>query len=128
MGGGAIASSSLLYLILPIIMGLLLALHQTQLDLGDHHLPASGSVRHLGWQIHPLQSAQKSAGLEPQKVWNMIIMVYCIIAAVVPVWALLQPRGHLGGYFLYASVIVAAIGVLFGGFTVKYPAFTKPYR
>ena len=64
--------------------------------------------------------------LEAQKVWNVFIMLYCVVAAVIPVWALLQPRGHLGGYFLYAAVIVAAIGVLFGGFKVTYPAFTKP--
>ena len=65
-------------------------------------------------------------GLAPQKVWNIIILIYCFVAAIVPVWALLQPRGHLGGYFLYASVIVAAIGVLFGGFSVNYPAFKTP--
>jgi carbon starvation protein len=53
-------------------------------------------------------------------------MIYCLVAAILPVWMLLQPRGHLGGYFLYAAVIVAAIGVLFGGFKVNYPAFTKP--
>jgi len=66
------------------------------------------------------------AGLAPQKVWNIIVLIYCFVAAIVPVWALLQPRGHLGGYFLYASVIVAAIGVLFGGFSVTYPAFKIP--
>jgi carbon starvation protein len=45
---------------------------------------------------------------------------------MVPMWALLQPRGALGGYFLYVALIAAAIGVMFGGYTVQYPAFTKP--
>jgi carbon starvation protein len=54
----------------------------------------------------------------------VLLLVYCLVAAVVPVWMLLQPRGHLGGYFLYAALAAAAIGIIFGGETVQYPAFT----
>lgn len=39
--------------------------------------------------------------------WGVIILIYCVIASVVPVWALLQPRGALGGY------------------PIQNPAFTK---
>jgi carbon starvation protein len=38
-------------------------------------------------------------------------------------WLLLQPRGALGGYFLYVVLFVAAIGLIFGGYNVQYPAF-----
>jgi carbon starvation protein len=130
VGGGAIASSSLLYLILPIIMGLLLRYTKLSLTWATIiFLPLVGVAIWVGKYI-PLNLQQMmglATPLEAQKVWNIIIMIYCIVAAVIPVWALLQPRGHLGGYFLYASVLIAAIGVLFGGFTVKYPAFTKIY-
>ena len=126
VGGGAIASSSIMYLILPIIMGLLLRYTKLSLNWATIiFLPLVAIAIWAGKYI-PINMPEV-AGLAPQKVWNLLIMVYCIIAGVVPVWALLQPRGHLGGYFLYASVIVAAIGVLFGGFTVQYPAFTKPF-
>ncbi len=126
VGGGAIAASSVLYLILPIIMGLLLRYTKLSLNWATIiFLPLVAVAIWVG-QYMPI-TMPEIAGLSPQKVWNILIIVYCIIAGVVPVWALLQPRGHLGGYFLYASVIVAAIGVLFGGFTVQYPAFTKPY-
>jgi carbon starvation protein len=37
---------------------------------------------------------------------------------------LLQPRGHLGGYFLYVALAAGCIGVLFGGHAIAYPAFT----
>jgi carbon starvation protein len=47
-----------------------------------------------------------------------------LIAGVVPVWMLLQPRGHLGGFFLYAALGAGAIGLAVGGATVQYPAFT----
>lgn len=129
VGGGAIATSSILYLALPIIMGFLL--RYTKLSVGWAtviFLPLVGVAIWIGRYI-PF-NLQEILGLatplEAQKVWNVIIMIYCLVAAILPVWMLLQPRGHLGGYFLYAAVIVAAIGVLFGGFKVNYPAFTTP--
>lgn len=126
VGGGAIASSSIMYLILPIIMGFLLRYTKLNLTWATIiFLPLVGVAIWAGKYMPVVMP--EVAGLPPQKVWNLIIMVYCIVAAVVPVWALLQPRGHLGGYFMYASVVVAAIGVIFGGFTVNYPAFTKSF-
>jgi len=60
----------------------------------------------------------------------VIILAYCFVASVLPVWLLLQPRGHLGGYFMYAALVAAAIGIIGGGltnkFTIQFPAFTKP--
>jgi carbon starvation protein len=45
----------------------------------------------------------------------------------VPVLLLLQPRGHLGGYFLYIALAVGAIGIVVGGifneFQIQYDAF-----
>ncbi len=130
VGGGAIATSSILYLILPVIMGLLLKYTKLSLNWATViFLPLVGVAIWVGKFI-PFD-LQAVLGLETpaatQKVWNVIVMIYCLIAAVVPVWALLQPRGHLGGYFLYASLVVAFIGVAFGGFTVQYPAFTTPF-
>lgn len=58
-----------------------------------------------------------------QRGWNFVLLVYCVIASVVPMWLLLQPRGHLGGYFLYAVLIAGGLGIAFGGKTIEYPAF-----
>jgi carbon starvation protein len=58
-----------------------------------------------------------------RKIWDVILLVYCLIAAVVPVWLLLQPRGHLGGFFLYFALGAGAIGLMFGGGRSVYPAF-----
>ena len=40
-------------------------------------------------------------------------------------WALLQPRGYLGGFVLYMALAVGVIGIFFGGFEVKQPAYTS---
>jgi carbon starvation protein len=45
------------------------------------------------------------------------------VASVVPVWALLQPRGYLGGFVIYSDLIVGVIGVLFGNYEIQQPAF-----
>ncbi len=46
-----------------------------------------------------------------------------LIAGVLPVWMLLQPRGHLGGYFLYIALAAGMIGLLFSGQPIQYPEF-----
>jgi len=120
VGGGAIATSSILYLCLPVIMGFLLKYTKLSLKWATViFLPLVGLAIWVG-QFIPLNLP---FGADNQKVWNVIILIYCFVAAIVPVWALLQPRGHLGGYFMYASLVVAFIGVIFGGFQIQYPAF-----
>jgi carbon starvation protein len=57
------------------------------------------------------------------QTWGIIILVYCIAASLVPVWALLQPRGYLGGFVLYSAIAVGIIGIFFGGYTIQQPAF-----
>ncbi|MRR30219.1 carbon starvation protein A, partial [bacterium] len=130
VGGGAIATSSLLYLALPVIMGFLLKYTKLSLLWATIiFLPLVGVAIWVGKFI-PF-NLQAMLGLATpaaaQKIWNLIILIYCFVAAIVPVWALLQPRGHLGGYFLYASILVAFIGIIFGGFKIQYPAFTTAF-
>ncbi len=61
--------------------------------------------------------------------WHLIIFAYIIVACVVPVWALLQPRDYLNSYLLIFMIVGAIIGVFvanpscnlnaFNGFTVN---------
>jgi len=39
-------------------------------------------------------------------------------------WLQLQPRGHLGGYFLFFALGGGLLGVILGGESIRYPAFT----
>ena len=126
VGGGAIATSSLLYLVLPVIMGILLK--KTKLSLTAAtviFLPLVGLSIWIGPYIpFDIGAWFGWSLLGTQKFWNGFILLYCFVASIIPVWVLLQPRGHLGGYFLYAALAAAAIGLIFGGFTIQYPAFT----
>jgi carbon starvation protein len=58
------------------------------------------------------------------RTWNLILLGYCLIASVTPVWALLQPRDYLSSFLLYASLLGAFIGIVIGGFDIRYPMFT----
>jgi carbon starvation protein len=72
----------------------------------------------------PASSVPVLIGDNPAKTWDLILIVYCFIASVMPVWVLLQPRDYLSSFLLYGSVIGGFLGILFGGFSVAYPAFT----
>jgi len=130
VGGGATATSSILYLILPVIMGFLMKYTKLSLKWATIiFLPLVAISIWVG-QFIPFD-LQATLGLsspsDAQRIWNFIIIAYCFIAGIVPVWALLQPRGHLGGYFLYATLIVAFIGIIFGGFGTQYPALVNTF-
>jgi len=125
VSGGGVATSSVLYLLLAVALGLILRF--TKLPL----LPATFLFLPLValaiWygQAAPLDlSALLGISQDTaHKVWDVLLLAYCFGAAVCPVWMLLQPRGHLGGYFLYAVLLAGAVGVAFGGRTVQFPAF-----
>ena len=122
--GGAIASSSIMYLILPVMMGLLIKFTKIKEGLAlIIFVPLVGLCIWAG-QFMPVNLPIADV-IMSQKVWCLIILVYCLIASLVPMWALLQPRGALGGVFLYASLLFAAIGIAFGGYDIQYPAFTN---
>jgi carbon starvation protein len=124
--GGAIATSSLLYLALPIVMGLLLRFAKLPLWLATViFLPLVGVAIWIGQYI-PFDVARllNVSDGTAQKYWNVALLAYCYVASIVPMWLLLQPRGHLGGYFLYAALLAAALGLVFGGKLVQFPAFT----
>ena len=63
--------------------------------------------------------------LEPT-VWMIILSIYMIFAAWLPVWLVLQPRDFVNVHFLYIGLVVMMLGVLFSGFhgvAVDAPAF-----
>lgn len=93
-------------------------------DDGERELgiigPTAVTVRD---QIQPAMRHYYETLSRSQTAWNVALLLYCVVASVVPLWLLLQPRGHLGGYFLYVALAGGVLGLLFGAKEVKYPAF-----
>ncbi len=121
--GGGVATASIFYLLIALAMGFILRSGKLSLSWTTAiFLPIlAGGI----WasQAFPLVIPQ-IAGVRPQVIWNLLLLVYCFIASVTPMWALLQPRGYLGGFFLYLVLAAGVIGIFLGGRTVQYPAFT----
>lgn len=126
VSGGGIATSSLLYLALPVIMGLLLRYTKLSLNVATIvFLPLVGVAIWVGQYIpFDVASILSTDAATAQKAWGVALLVYCFVASILPMWLLLQPRGHLGGYFLYAAIIGGSLGLALGGGRVQYPAFT----
>ncbi len=60
-----------------------------------------------------------------QSTWHIIIFIYILIASVVPVWALLQPRDYLNSYLLIFMILAAIVGVFVANPKCNLAAFTS---
>ena len=45
-------------------------------------------------------------------LWTLILLVYCFIASVLPVWVLLQPRDYINSLQLFVALILLVLGLL----------------
>lgn len=115
--GGAVAMASVLYLGLSIVLGLVERFLKPPLWLATMiFVPSTFALSYVGTMMsHVL--------IFSHQTWAVLIILYCIVASLLPVWALLQPRGYLGGFVLYAAILVGVIGIFFGGYEIQQPAF-----
>jgi carbon starvation protein len=125
--GPAVATSSVIYLLLAVFMGALL--RSTSLSRAKAKLiflPLVFAAIVVGPYL-PIDLGRVFPEYNTQVLWGYILLGYCFVAAIVPVWALLQPRGELGGYFLYIVMGIGVLGVLVGalagGLHLQYPFF-----
>jgi carbon starvation protein len=50
-------------------------------------------------------------------VWTMVLLVYCMVASVLPVWVMLQPRDYVNSHQLVVALGLLMIGVIVAGAT-----------
>jgi len=124
---GGVATSSLLFIALAIVFGV--SLNRLKVPLLWASLVFVPLIFIAVWigQKIPISAdlIPEVVSGEPQKTWALILIVYCFVASTTPVWILLQPRDYLSSYLLYASVLSGFVGIVIGGFTINYPAFTS---
>jgi carbon starvation protein len=115
--GGAVAAASIMYLLLAIVMGIVERYLKPPLWLSTIvFVPLTFVLVWFGTKI-------SNVFVLDARTWGLLILAYCAVASVVPVWALLQPRGYLGGFILYFALALGVIGVFFGGYEIRQPAF-----
>lgn len=115
--GGAVAAASTMYLLLAMGMGLAQRfLRPPMWLLTLICVPATLGVVYAGTLVDTVL-------VFDLKTWYILIAAYCFVASLLPMWILQQPRGYLGGFVLYIAIAVGVVGILFGGFEIKQPAF-----
>lgn len=121
-----VGTSSLFFIVLAVGFGLVL--QKSNMGLTKASLifvPLVFAGIHLGHMM-PINNHIIPAIMgETTRTWNIILLFYCFIASITPVWILLQPRDYLSSFLLYASLIGAFIGIMLGGFEIQYPMFTS---
>lgn len=61
--------------------------------------------------------------------WMILLGIYIMVAAIAPVWILLQPRDYLSSFLLYGMILLSIIGIVGASLTgdaanLEIPAFT----
>lgn len=129
--GTGVAVASGIFMVLAIGLGVVL--HQTKVPLW---MATTGFVGVL------LTAAVWASGItsdgaylptflgDARETWSVVLLVYCFIASITPVWALLHPRDYLSSFLLYLAVLGGGIGLILGSLSGRilptYPAFIDP--
>ncbi|MEM9411283.1 MAG: carbon starvation protein A [Planctomycetota bacterium] len=92
-------------LLLPLSMVALLLVYAA-VYTGAYHLP-------IELKLPQLESEFWQPFLTPLVIWTIILLLYCAVASVLPVWILLQPRDFINSHQLFVALalLVAGLGV-----------------
>ena len=108
VGNPGVASSSILYIALALVFGVLITGFGLGLGTGSLvFVPLVFLGIWLGQQM-PLALPVDAPG----QLWSVVLLGYCLVASVLPVWLLLQPRDYLASYLLFACLGGGLLGIV----------------
>lgn len=117
----AVAFSAVVYMVMAVIFGLMV--YRFNISLKVATIIMLPIIFGSCWFAHSSETI-KAAFTLSYNTWRWILVGYIVVASLLPVWLLLQPRDYLASYFLYFAVLIGGIGMVFGsGFEVSMPAF-----
>lgn len=104
-------------LLVPSIVALAIMIATVWLGAGCPGLDWTG-----GWVGNGVRSINETVAAWPVWVWVAVLLSYCYVASVLPVWVLLQPRDYINSLQLITSLCLIVTGlfvVAFVGGTVS---------
>ena len=120
--GGGVAAAAVSYLLLAVVMGVVQKRFAPPTwVLAVVFVPLTLCCVALG-----TVPAVSTVVLLDERTWFVAILAYCVVASLLPVNLLLQPRGFLGGFVLYLALAAGVIGIFFGGHAIEQPALRTP--
>ena len=100
-------------LLLPSLLAL--ALLYVAIYVGAYH-----------WQFELPTISSWGAWGEPVVLWTVILLGYCFIASVLPVWTLLQPRDYINSHQLVVALGLLVCGLAVAGLTGQADLASAP--
>ena len=117
VGSGVVASASVMFIIIAIIIGYLLYWKKQSL--------VAMTILGLVLLVLAIVLAQSVPLNASAGVWRWVILVYIVLAAALPVTILLQPRDYLNSYLLVAFLVIGGLAFLIINQPLTWPAFTS---
>ena len=114
---GIAATSSILFILFAVILGILsnrYRLSSRMSTLLTLVFLLSSIIIGISFPIYLSES-----------VWIAVIAAYIVMASILPVWMLLQPRDFMCSFLLYGLMGAAIIGILLANPTMNLPGFTS---
>ncbi len=113
----AVATASIFFIIIAVIIGYLLYWKKQSL--------AAMTVLGLILLVGGVFLAQTLPIFMERTAWLLVLLVYIIIAAALPVTILLQPRDYLNAYILMAFLAVGGVAFIIINEPLSWPGFTQ---
>lgn len=115
VANGAVATTSMIFIVEAVALGMLL-------KYGKLNKWVNTAVA-IALLVAAVALGLKFPMYISRDIWHIIIFVYILVACVVPVWALLQPRDYLNSYLLIFMIVGAVIGVFVANPSCNLNAF-----
>ena len=116
--GGTVATASIIYIGLAVAFGFLVNTNRMSLKVGSLvFVPLVFAALFVAGRL-PLLSTSVPVLIhgDPKCTWSLILLGYCLVASIMPVWMLLQPRDYLSSFLLIACIFGGGAGLLVVGF------------
>jgi len=84
-------------------------------------LAALAFLIYLG-ELFPIRIPETILGMSDLRFWFWALMIYALIASVIPVWVLLQPRDYISSWLLYIGLGVGFLGLILAAPKIQAPA------
>ena len=114
--GAAAGSISMFYILGAVLFGLFM----------KYKKPGQGVMFFTGLALFV---AMMAAGMAlpiyaGKMTWMIVVFAYIFVAAVVPMWILMQPRDYLSSFLLISMILCAVVGVFSAHPDMNLPVFT----
>jgi len=125
---GSVATASILYILLAVIYGLVVYKFKINFKKASFiFVPFVFIILYIGYKFPITGELLSKITDNPKDFWLVILIIYCFIASITPVWLLLQPRDYLSSFLLYTTLIIGTIGLIVssiaGNVNIEQPAF-----